>query len=288
MARGQWQTYPIALLALEPVLPSALAVALNANLNVANGVVDIDSASPISTVVALNAGITAPTINLTGNALTLLNGPMNATINTGVAPTADPLAYLDPPDPSSLTLQRSSLLSLSGTQTLALQPGLYRGGIRIAGSARVTMAPGIYYMSGGGFTVAAAGSVTGIGVMIVNAPILPTDAISIAATGSVQLSPPTTGLYAGITIMQPPELISLPLGINPTVTITANSLFGSTFSVSGTIYVPNSILALAANGSSQLGSQVICRMATIAGNGNVQINWDVNTSRTPLPVRLVE
>ena len=288
VARGQWQTYPIAFLALEPVLPAALAVALNSNLAVVNGDVDVDSVSPLSTAIALNARISAPTVNLTGNALTMLNGSITATVNSGVLPTADPLAYLDPPDPTMLVLQRNFPLSLSGTQTLALQPGLYRGGIQIAGSARVTMAPGIYYMQGGGFTLAASGSLTGTGVTIVNAPVLPTDAISIAASGTVQLSPPTAGLYAGITIMQPPELVSLPLGINPTVTVAANSLFGSSFSVSGTIYTPNSVLALAANGTSRLGSQVICRTATIAGNGSVQINWDQNTSRTPLPVKLVE
>jgi hypothetical protein len=143
-------------------------------------------------------------------------------------------------------------------------------------------------MAGGGFTVAGTGSVTGNGVTIVNAPILPTDAISIAASGSFNLTPPTTGLYAGITIMQPPELINLPLNLNPTLTIAANSLLDGSFSIGGTIYAPDSIMAIAANANAKIGSQVICRMAAFAGNGNTQINWDSNTARQPMPVKLVE
>jgi hypothetical protein len=143
-------------------------------------------------------------------------------------------------------------------------------------------------MAGGGFTVAAAGSVQGVSVMIVNAPILPTDAITIAATGKLQITPPSLGLYQGISIMQPPELVNLPLGLNPTLTITANSLLGGTFALGGTIYAPQSILALAANGTAKVGSQVICRMAAIAGNGNLKIDWDGNTALAPLPVKLVE
>jgi hypothetical protein len=37
---------------------------------------------------------------------------------------------------------------------------------------------GIYYMQGGGFSVSGQGSVTGIGVLIVNAPAASTDTIS--------------------------------------------------------------------------------------------------------------
>jgi hypothetical protein len=288
VARGTWQPFSTAFLALEPALPAALTVALNASMTVVNGSVIVDSSSLLSTAIALNASITAPVVNLTGNDLTLLNGPINATINTGVAPTPDPLSYLSPPNISSLPVQQSSLLSISLSQPMTLNPGVYYGGIRIAGTANVTMNPGIYYMAGGGFTVAAAASVTGNGVTIVNAPILPTDAISIAATGSLTLTPPTTGLYAGITIMQPPELISLPLNLNPTLTIAANSLIGGSFSLAGTIYAPDSIMALAANANAKVGSQIICRMAAIAGNGNLQIDWTNNTARATLPVKLVE
>lgn len=285
---GPWKPTPIGLLALEPVLPATLTVALNGSLTVTNAAVDVNSSSLLSTALALNGRIAAPSVNLAGNYLSLLGGPISGTINTGVAPTLDPLAYLDPPDPATLPVRQSSLLTLALGSPVTLQPGVYRGGIRIAGFSNVTMQPGIYYMQGGGFTVADTATLRGTGVTIVNAPILPTDAITIAGSGSVQLTPPTSGLYAGITIMQPPALIPLPLSINPTTTIGANSLFGSSFSIGGTIYAPLSIVALAGNGTARVGSQVICRTAAVAANASVQINWDANTARTPTSVKLVE
>ena len=55
----------------------------------------------------------------------------------------------------------------SGNPTIC--PGTYHGGLDIKGSANVRMLPGVYYMAGGGFTVANAASVDGTaGVMIYN------------------------------------------------------------------------------------------------------------------------
>ena len=289
VARGQWQPIKVAFLALEPNLPAALTLALNASMTVTNGSVVVDSASLLSTAFALNGRISAPEVNLTGNYLSLLNFLNSTKPNVGVPPTPDPLAYLSPPDPTTLPVQGRSLLPIYLTlKPLVLQPGVYYGGIKIAGTASVTMNPGIYYMAGGGFTVADTASLTGLGVTIVNAPILPTDMIAIACTGAVRLTPPTDGLYAGITIMQQKEVVPLPLNLNPTMVIGANSLFGSSLSISGTIYAPQSIIGLAGNGTAKVGSQVICRMAAVAANASVQINWDSTTARTPLPVRLAD
>ena len=288
VARGQWQPVGYGLIALEPSLPASLSVAANCSVQVTNASIVVDSSSGLSTLVALNGSITTTQFTMTGGYLPLLNGPINASVQTGAPVTPDPFAYLSPPDPATLTTQQSYLLSIAGNQTITLQPGRYVGGIKIAGSASVTMAPGLYYMAGGGFTVAASANLSGDGVTIVNAPNLPTDAISIVATGNVRISPPTTGLYQGISIMQAPENLNLPLGINPTVVLGANSLLGGTFSIGGTVYAPQSILAITVNGQARVGSQVICRMAALAGNGQLQICWDQNTGRTPIPVKLVE
>ena len=56
------------------------------------------------------------------------------------------------------------------TTAAIICPGTYHGGLAITSSASVTMMPGVYYMAGGGFTVANAASVNGTaGVMIYNA-----------------------------------------------------------------------------------------------------------------------
>ena len=287
VARGLWQTTSIGLLALESSLPAALTIAAGTRVAVPNEAVVVDSVSPLATVIALTGSITAQTLKLSGGGLALLSGPINATIQTEATPTPDPFSYLASPNPSSLPTQRSSLVSLTGTQALTLQPGVYYGGIRVAGSANLILNPGTYYMAGGGFTVAGAASVTGQGVTIINAPILPTDAISIAGTGNFNVTPPSSGIYEGFSIIQSPELLNL-LGVNPPLVITANSLLGGTFSLGGTVYAPASSLTITATGSAQVGAQVVVRSVALAGNGSLKLAWDTNTGRTPLPVKLVE
>ena len=94
------------------------------------------------------------------------------------SPTADPLASL--PVPGIPAIVRSShALNISGGQ-VTLQPGLYVGGIKISGHAEVTLAPGIYYLQGGGFSVSSGATVSGTEVMLYN-----------AATGAVTPSPST-------------------------------------------------------------------------------------------------
>ena len=287
VARGSWQPAPIGLLALEPYLPAALTIAAGVKISVPNASVVVDSTNPLAMIVALTGSLSASAVQLSGSGLALLSGPINATVQTGATPTPDPLSYIAAPNPATLPTQRSSLLTLTGTQTLTLQPGVYNGGIRVAGTARLVLNPGVYYMAGGGFTVAGAASVSGQGVTIINAPILPTDAISIAGTGNFTVTPPSSGIYQGFSIIQSPELLNL-LGINPPLVITANSLLGGTFSLGGTIYAPASTLTITANGTAQVGGQVVVRTATVAGSGNLQIAWDQNTARVPLPIKLVE
>ena len=80
----------------------------------------------------------------------------------------DPLTNL--PD---LTLKSSGLtsrgsVSLSGTSSLTINPGIYTS-IKVADSAKLTLNPGIYVLAGGGLTVTNQGSLSGTEVMIYNA-----------------------------------------------------------------------------------------------------------------------
>jgi hypothetical protein len=77
-------------------------------------------------------------------------------------------------------------------------------GIFIDGSGPVTLAPGVYFMEGGGFSVTGQGSVTGAGVVIINAPGGPSDTISVSGQGSLSLTPPSSGPFKGVTIFEDP------------------------------------------------------------------------------------
>jgi hypothetical protein len=82
------------------------------------------------------------------------------------------------------------LMTISaGSATIC--PGTYYGGLKISGTASVTMTAGVYYMAGGGFTVITSASVDGTaGVMIYNSS---GTVASQDTNPGVDLVPPPTG-----------------------------------------------------------------------------------------------
>ena len=90
-------------------------------------------------------------------------------------------------------------------------PGVYTGGIKLnvnnSGTV-ITMQPGIYYLNGtnnNGFNLNLSNgtTLTGSGVLIYNYPAGQNDNVNISnGGGTMNLSPMTTGTWAGITMWQ--------------------------------------------------------------------------------------
>jgi len=110
------------------------------------------------------------------------------------APTPDPLLGLALPSP----LPPKPV----GNTATALHPGTYFGGLHFSGKTAVTLAPGVYVMKGGGFSVSGLASVTGSNVVIINIPVCPFDRISVSGLGVLILSAPTSGPYQGVAVFQ--------------------------------------------------------------------------------------
>lgn len=239
----------------------ALTMSGNAKINVLGGKLVVNSSSATGMILSQNAKIKAAEIDLVGG---YSGSGITGTIKTGVQPVADPLADLPAPDPIdlALTTQSTSKKTISGTQTL--QPGVYTGGLNIKDNANVTLAPGIYYIDGGGFSVTGNANVFGEGVMIYNLPRSPTDQLNIGGNGSVNLSGPTAGTYRNVTLYQQREsTVSASVGGNGTV------------QVSGDFYFPSSTLNLIGNSrGSTLGSLQIASQMNISGNGTITVNAD--------------
>src|SRR5206468_2452122 len=109
-------------------------------------------------------------------------------IHTGRPGLEDPLADLPVPDSSTMTKQSNKKVQYTSGD-VSLQPGVYKGGINVSGTGSLTLAPGIYYMDGGGFSFAGQGSLFGEGVMIYNNPGNGNaDGISVTGQGSIQLT----------------------------------------------------------------------------------------------------
>ena len=258
-----------AALVLDKNSPSALSVSGNGTFSVTGGPVYVNSTSSTAVQVSHNATLSAPAIDLVGGD-SGSNGTLG-TITPVTATLADPLAYL--PVPTGLTSR-----SLSGGGSQTIQPGIYTGGINWTGGT-LTMSPGIYYMNGGGFQVSGQGSVTGSGVMIYNAPNSSTDVISITGKGNVDITPPTSGTYEGLTFFQARP------STNP-ITVSGN---GGTLEIGGTIYAAGASFSVSGSGKGTTTvGQVISDKLSSAGNGTIDVAFNGTTTALTPVVFLVE
>ena len=245
------------IIVLDPSVSGALSLSGNASINI-SGVVYVDSSSSSALSAAGNAQVKAGAIDVHGGVQKSGNASLSPAPVTGAPVLADPLASLALPSTSGLTNYGSE--SLSGNSSATIQPGIYRQ-ITVSGNAKLTMSSGIYIIEGGGFSVSGNASVSGSGVMIVNAGSkYPTTggtygSITLGGNGTYNLSPLSTGAYAGIVIFQPGDNTN------------ALSVSGNASGMTGAIYAPAAQLAESGNG--QLNAALVVDTLTVGGNGVV-------------------
>ena len=243
------------IIVLDPSAGGALSVSGNASINIP-GVLYVDSGSSTALSASGNAQVTASVIDVHGNVQKRGNASLSPTPITGAPVLADPLAGLALPSTSGLANHGAE--SLSGNSSATIQPGIYSQ-ITVSGNARLTLNSGTYIIEGGGFSVSGNASVTGSGVMIVNAGSNypgtggKYGGITLGGNGTCNLSPATSGTYAGIVFFQP---------LNNTQAITVT---GNASGITGTIYAPGA--QLSESGNAALDASLIVDTLTISGNG---------------------
>jgi hypothetical protein len=210
-----------------------------------------------------NAEVHAADIAVTGGSSLVGNATVSGAIESGVAPVGDPLRFLPPPDPATLTVQATARVEISKGSVM-LEPGVYLGGIGISGKASVTMAPGIYYLAAGGLAVDGQASLDAEGVMIYNAGSGQGDKLHLAGQGSVTLSPMSYGVYSGITYFQ---------DRNSTANVEL-AVGNGVFQSSGTFYSAAAQVKVSGNGVASLASQIISDTFVAHGNGDFNLTWD--------------
>ena len=206
----------------------------------------------------------------------------------------DPLASVSPPalgDPapgSPGTAANPDTWKITSGGDYTLEPGTYYGGLEInCSNCTITFTAGIYIMAGGGFTKAGTPTITGDGVMIYvtdcNGPSNPANCtgdgaakpVKLAGGGVLDLSPPTSGDYQGITFWQDE-------GITTDFTITGdNSL------VQGVFYAPGARLDL--GGGADLGIvQLVADKVRFSGNAPIDLEYGAFRTFEAPDVVLVE
>jgi hypothetical protein len=168
-------------------------------------------------------------------------------------PSYDPLFGVSPP-------AYTGCQKAPGGKTKTLSPGTY---CNETITGEVTLEAGTYILRGGAIKLGGNGSLVGHGVTI----FLTEDAqISINANELVQLSPPDTGDYAGITIYQE---------ISNDSALTINGTSGS--EVTGFIYAPGAHILHAGNAAvSGSGKciRIVGNTVELTGNSNIALNCE--------------
>ena len=185
----------------------------------------------------------------------------------------DPLADVVPPTlgapaPGSTgTATNPDTWRVTTDVVLTLQPGTYYGGFYSNCTCTIYMAPGVYIMAGGGFTKAGGTTFVGNGVMIYVTEN-PTNAtgdgapmpFDLAGSGALDLSPATSGPYAGIALWQDASVTS------------DFRMRGSNDLAEGIFYVPGATMDL--SGDADLGSvQLIVNDLYLHGNSFFTIDY---------------
>jgi hypothetical protein len=282
VARGRKTVIRNAIICLDPDDRSSLNAAGNGTATVTGANIQVNSTDYMAMVANGNGTLAAQQFDVGGSPgyATPGNGRFTGPIVPNSEPIPDPLRFLPPPDPNTMTVRSTRRLQISSAGTIILQPGVYIDGITVTGQANVTLMPGIYYMKCGGFNFGGMGSLTGIGVMIYNAPCSSSDVINISGQGNVTLSPPMSGPYQGLCIFQ--ERSS-------TNTVSIQGAQYAAMSISGTFYVAGGLLSVTGNGQQQtIGSQYISDTLMLGGNGNYSVNWDPTLTPGKREVLLVE
>jgi hypothetical protein len=244
---------------LNSSLSGDLNVSGNASVSI-SGLIQVDSRSATAVQASDNATITSSAIHVVGGVHTSGSATFSVTPVTGSASVFDPEAGLAVP--TGGTNQGS--VNLGGNQSQTINPGVY-GQISVSGNARLTMNPGTYVLAGGGFSVTGNAGVTGNGVMLYNAGSNygttgsggNFGGITLSGNGTISLTAPTTGIYAGVLIFQERDN-------NRAVSLSGNGVAGLN---GGLIYAPQALLNI--SGNAQLRhSPLIVGQSQLSGNGS--------------------
>lgn len=288
VSRGAWVEPKAGVLILDYDDRASLSTQGNGAFTETGGSIIVNSNNPSALVSTGNGTIRGQEFYITGGVsvsggASLESVPVAGQIFTGTHPTPDPLAYLPVPSiPSDGTMTQTDLGS--GNKRYTLSPGRYTNLPQFNMGDEVILRQasagndGVYYIDGGGFKSTGAlitmDSGTTGGVMLYNVATSTNDKIQVTGNpdGRVDLSPLTEGPYQGLLFWQQ-RTSDIPIEVSG----------NGDFSLRGTLYAAGALLSVTGNGGtivgsggatgSRIGSQYVSKNLSLAGNGNIFINY---------------
>jgi Flp pilus assembly protein TadG len=258
-----------ALLVLHPTAPDALDIGGQATLIVDGGPIQVNSNHVQAVKFSGSANLKAEILMVVGGVFGT-RPPGLDDILTGVAPRADPMAYL--PEPQTAGMPNHGSVTVGPQATVTLEPGYYPGGITIRGTARFE--PGIYIV--GMLDVSSHAAVTGDGITIFvtaeDANNTNAYAVDITAGPLFSLKPPNpqAHTYPGANIYEGVVLFQKRGVINP-----AKFTFSGDTVLHGTWYFPSNAVTVAGSGRNHL-ARLIASELKFMGSATSTITFTGN------------
>ncbi|MHB8670334.1 MAG: pilus assembly protein TadG-related protein [Acidimicrobiales bacterium] len=281
-ATAHWrQSTLCGLCVLSPSTLPALSAVGNANVLVNNAGIVANAVGGLAAQLVGNARVAAGGAiggpAAPGGWINLANSSFSpAPIN--MPPTPDPLAAslaLCPgagtPTPCPTNWNVPSDVTLVGNSSATLGPGIYRT-ISFGGNANLTLSPGTYIITGG-LSSSGNATITAHGVTLYFActayptPCAPGEigaSLNLVGNGRIDVSPPTTGPFAGLSVFFDRN--------NSSVANTFTGNAGLTFS--GTVYMASARLTMVGNASMTVNSILVVSAVAFTGNASITINYD--------------
>lgn len=252
-------------LVLDPSASGAFAVSGSGKLSVPNCGVQVNSTSTTAATAGNNSTAQARSFCVVGG---YSGTSFTPTPVTHCAAATDPLATLPEPSPPTAGCYYNGLNT--GSSTSLPSNVTYCGNITLNGNGNFSLQPGLYYFQNATVKLLQNSSLTGSGVTIF---LDANSTIQFSASGTVNLTSPSTGTYKGVLIFQSRKA-------SPTTT---NTVRGSPdIYMDGTIYTPSSTLSMTGSGSI---SDVAKTGYVVAGrvyyNGSVTFNFDAYSNILP-------
>jgi len=245
---------PRCVFALNGTASHAFQTNGSGSVNVANCGIQVNSTSSNAMVASGASSIVAKENCVAGG----YSGSVTATpVNCQLK--ADPLSSVPEPTPPSTCYMNGATISTNRTLPAGVR---YCGTIKVEGGAHVTLENGIYYFVGAKFQFSGSSRITANNAMIY---LDAASSMNYSSSGQVDLYPPTTGTYRGISIFgsratqSPAQSVKLGGGVGL-------NLYGS-------LYTPKHEVTLRGNSNLTVGTSgyVIADMFGFTGDSSLTI-----------------
>jgi Flp pilus assembly protein TadG len=236
-----------------------------ASLNMPDCNLQINSSAANALNMSGTATIKAKTVSIVGNYSRTPNTTLTATggIMTGATAMNDPYGNVTVPVPGACNQVALHVTAAKSLAATAGTPYVFCNGLSLAGSANLTLGPGVYIINAGSLDISGTATLSGTGVTIIltnSATPSSTGSVSISGGTTVNLSAPTTGSTAGLAIFQ-----------DRAASGGTNSFSGgSAQTITGAIYMPNEAVSYSGNSGNTPApcTQLIGYTLTFTGTSN--------------------